>query len=231
MSDLVVAFSGGKDSTALVLRLSELGESFRLLHTATGNELPGVRSHVLRVAAKVGADLIDVKAPTLEELIEEQQCLPNWRMRWCTRMIKIEPCAKWLRQNPEVQLAVGLRADEEGRVGGTYAGNDITYPLREWGWTLPQVEMYVKKSGLCPPLRTDCAVCFYQTLDEWRRLWLNHPKLYAQGEKWEAVTEHTFRSPRRDTWPAGLKDLRLEFEKGRKPRINKRKNMCRVCAM
>lgn len=38
----VVAFSGGKDSTALALRLHELGEAFSLLFTPTGNELPDV---------------------------------------------------------------------------------------------------------------------------------------------------------------------------------------------
>ena len=37
---LIIAFSGGKDSTAMVLRLSELGEDFKLLFTPTGDELP-----------------------------------------------------------------------------------------------------------------------------------------------------------------------------------------------
>lgn len=107
---LVVAFSGGKDSTAMALRLHELGKPFRMIHTATGNELPEVREHVIRVAEETGADLIDLDAPTLEQLITEQQCLPSWRMRWCTRMIKIEPCAEWLRLNQNVRLAVGLRS-------------------------------------------------------------------------------------------------------------------------
>ena len=46
---LVVAFSGGKDSTALALRLAELGQEFSILNTPTGNEPPEVREHVERV--------------------------------------------------------------------------------------------------------------------------------------------------------------------------------------
>jgi predicted PP-loop superfamily ATPase len=42
---LVVAFSGGKDSTALALRLHELEEPFKLLFTPTGDELPELHAH------------------------------------------------------------------------------------------------------------------------------------------------------------------------------------------
>lgn len=41
-----VAFSGGKDSTAMAYLLAEQGEDFELLFTATDNELPGLRAHV-----------------------------------------------------------------------------------------------------------------------------------------------------------------------------------------
>lgn len=230
---LVVAFSGGKDSTAMALRLSEMGADFRLLHTATGNELPGVREHLERVVAATGAELIDLEAPTLEELINEQECLPSWRMRWCTRMIKIEPMARWLHENRGCMLAVGLRADELGRVGGTYDNADagISYPLREWGWNEQRVIEYCSERGYSPPDRTDCAVCFFQTLSEWWTLWKEHPELYAQGEQWEKQIGHTFRSPSRDTQPASMADLRLKFEAGYTPRQTRRKTTCRVCSM
>jgi 3'-phosphoadenosine 5'-phosphosulfate sulfotransferase (PAPS reductase)/FAD synthetase len=228
---LVAAFSGGKDSTAMVLRLHESGESFRLLYTATGNELPEVRDHIQRIASLTGAEFVDLHSPTLEELIDEQQCLPNWRMRWCTRMIKIEPCKEWLESHPEEVLAVGLRADEEGRAGGTYEGAEIIYPMREWNWGLGEVVSYLERREIAVPKRTDCAVCFFQTLEEWRELWLNHPEEYARGEAWEAQIGHTFRSNGRDTWPAGLAELRQEFERGRMPKKATRKVRCRVCDM
>ena len=228
---IVVAFSGGKDSTALTLRLHELGHPIRLIHTATGNELPGVREHVERVARETKAELIDLEAPTLGELIEEQRCLPNFRMRWCTRLIKIEPCAAWLMEHPEIVLAVGLRADEEGRAGGTFEGADLVYPLREWGWGEEQVVTYCATMGFMPPKRTDCAVCFYQTLSEWRALWENHREEFERGIAWEDFTGHTLRSPKRDTWPASLRLLAEEFAKGRTPKPRRRKTGCRICSM
>ena len=55
---------------------------------------------------------------------------------------------------------------------------------------------------------------------------------YAQGEAWEAQTGYTFRSYGRDSWPAALKDLRVEFEKGRVPReTRKDTSQCRVCRL
>lgn len=231
MNNLVVAFSGGKDSTALALRLKEVGKPFRLLNTPTGNELPGVREHIERIADHTGSELVDLKAPTLAELIDEQQALPNWRMRWCTRMIKIEPCAEWLNRNKSAVLAVGLRADEQGRAGGTYAASsEIVYPLREWGWDETRVRAYVSCKGFQPPKRTDCAVCFYQTLYEWHELWINHKRYYEEGIHWEDTIGHTFRSPRRDSWPASLRSLAEEFVAGHIPKPRKRQMMCRVCS-
>lgn len=54
----VVAFSGGKDSTAVALLLHARGEDFDLLFTPTGNELPDLIHHMERVIAKVGKRLI-----------------------------------------------------------------------------------------------------------------------------------------------------------------------------
>lgn len=232
-SRLVVAFSGGKDSTALALRLHELGEPFKLLFTPTGNELPELKAHLDSVVTATGAELLLPSGPSLAKLIEEFDALPNWRQRWCTRLIKIVPCIAYLKANPGTVLAVGLRADEEERVGlyGDFAS--YRYPLREWGWKVGDVHRYCSVRGFTPPKRTDCAVCPYQRLGEWWQLWRDHPESYAQGETWEAKTGHTFRSPSRDTWPASLAELRAEFEKGRIPRgVDRDEELsCRVCRL
>jgi len=228
---MLVAFSGGKDSTALALRLHELGESFALMHTATGNELPGVREHIERVSRACGAPIVDLGAPTLEELIREQQCLPNWRMRWCTRMIKIEPALAFYDSIPGETVCVGLRSDEEGRMGiEADAGVNIRYPLREWGWGVGDVVGYCERMGFAPPARTDCAVCFYQTLREWYDLYREYPEEYQRGIDWEESVGHTFRSPQRDSQPASLADLRVQFDLGYVPKSRRRKIMCRLCA-
>lgn len=229
----VVAFSGGKDSTALVLRLAELGEDFVCLFTPTGDELPDLALHIEQIVARVQRPLVLPPNRGLYHWIDFHQALPNWRMRWCTRQIKIEPCIAYLQQHPGSTLLVGLRADEEARVGlyGDYA--TYRYPMREWGWKLADVWAYLDQQGVSIPERTDCALCYGQRLGEWYRLWKQYPDRYEQGVQFEAKYGHTFRSAQRDSWPAGLKDLRVAFESGRVPRgwDTTGPNACRVCTL
>lgn len=65
----------------MVLRLWELGETFTIVYTPTGNELPGVAEHMAHVCRIVGQPIVRIPAPSLGQLIDEQQCLPSWRMR------------------------------------------------------------------------------------------------------------------------------------------------------
>lgn len=240
----IVAFSGGKDSTALALRMHELGEDFELLFTPTDNELPEVRQHCEAIAARLGKTIIYPEGPKLVPLIRSIGMLPNNRARWCTRKIKIEPCIAWLLKHPGSTLCVGLRADEEEREGlyGPYA--TYRFPLREYGWGIDDVWGYLNQLGIKVPPRTDCAFCYDQRLSDWYWLWKLHPEVWAFGEQLEAETtahrgyECTFRSPMRDTWPASMKGLREEFEKGRVPRgidlqmdLDKRGDACRVCRL
>jgi 3'-phosphoadenosine 5'-phosphosulfate sulfotransferase (PAPS reductase)/FAD synthetase len=230
----LVAFSGGKDSTAMAYRMAELGSEFSLLFTPTGNELPGVAEHVQATAKVLGKPLIVPPGPTLATLIETFGALPNNRQRWCTRMIKIEPCRAYLLANPGSTLCVGLRADEEERQG-MYGGQaSYRFPLREWGWGIGDVLGYLNEKGIAVPPRTDCALCYDQRLGDWKNLLRQYPEEYAKGEALEDATGHTFRSPTRDTWPAGLRAMRLEFERGRKVRGEDddcEKTACRVCRL
>ena len=155
-------------------------------------------------------------------------------------MIKIKPCLDWIRMQPErVTLAVGLRGDEPERQGIYSNDVDTVFPLREWGWDRQRVVGYVRSRGVEVPGRTDCARCYGQRLGEWYRLWMDHPETYADAERQELEIGHTFRSASRDTWPAGLAELRAEFERGRVPRGGRVQlplfsggaSACRVCSL
>jgi 3'-phosphoadenosine 5'-phosphosulfate sulfotransferase (PAPS reductase)/FAD synthetase len=88
----IVAISGGKDSTAMALRLAEIEpRAYEFCITPTGRELPVMLEHWANIEKLLGQPLIRVPAPTLMELILKFKALPNFRMRWCTRMVKIEP--------------------------------------------------------------------------------------------------------------------------------------------
>lgn len=235
----VVALSGGKDSTAMALRLAEVEpRDYTYVCTPTANEPKAMFAHWRHLGDLLGKPIIPVMADTLVGLITKQNALPNFRMRWCTRMLKIEPYAAWLAKQGECTSYVGIRADEPEREGGDYLDiPDIVmdFALRRWGWGLSDVLGYLDKRGIVIPTRTDCQLCFYQRLIEWWELWRDHTVEWMEGERLEAMTGHTFRSPGRDTWPASMVELRKRFEAGDIPKETRRDALgqlkCRVCRL
>lgn len=258
-SDLrhIVALSGGKDSTAMALRLAEIEpRDYVYVCTPTGNEMPEMIAHWRRLSDLLGKPILPVTSgKSLQGQIRRYAMLPNHGARWCTRELKLEPYYRWLAEQKPCVSYVGLRADEDGRPGMILPEPDgvtMRFPMREWGWHLADVLAYLEQRNVKVPARTDCAACYHQTLGEWWRLWKIHPELYAEAEALEAwVSEqrgrpYTFRNPSRDTWPAGLANLRRQFEAGRVPpgtvtqediflggirRPTMRAGACRVCAL
>ena len=230
----VVGLSGGKDSTALALRLAEVEpREYEYICNETGNELPEMQAHWARLEDMLGRPIVRVRYKTdLTGAIRQMHMLPSVFGRWCTRVLKIEPTIEYMTALPSGSvLYVGLRADEEERKG--LFGEDITvrFPMREWNWKEADVWRYLDQRGVCIPKRTDCAWCPYQRLGEWRDLYQQHPALYAEGVAMETEVGATFRSPGRDTWPAGLAELAREFDNGRPLRQYKRNPSCRVCSL
>lgn len=233
----VVGLSGGKDSTCLALALAELEpREYEYICTPTGDELPELFTHLEKVEKMLGAPIKRLgTGETLEQLIDRMQMLPNFRARWCTRILKIEPTIEYMATlAPGSTLYVGLRADEEERRG--IYGEDITirFPFREWGWGLPQVQHYLKTSGVTIPRRTDCGFCFFQRIVEWYVLWRDHRDVFERGVTIEKRLGHTLRTPGRDTWPVDLEGMGKAFASGRKiPSLEKYEEggVCRVCTL
>jgi 3'-phosphoadenosine 5'-phosphosulfate sulfotransferase (PAPS reductase)/FAD synthetase len=238
----IVGVSGGKDSTAMILRLREVEPHTRIIPvcTPTGDEPDEWFEHMNRVSDLIGMKIKPVVHPLgLNGLIDAEKCIPSWRMRFCTKKLKIEPFANYLASWAPCVSCVGLRADEEGREGGDYGhipGVTMRFPLREWGWGVTEVYEYLAARGVTIPDRTDCDRCFFQTLYEWYLLWANKPAKYAHAEAQEARIGHTFRSPQRDTQPTGLRELREKFESGYVPKDRRRRDamkgmQCRACTL
>lgn len=224
----------------MALRLVEMEPDtpYEFICTPTKNELPEMTTHWNHLEELLGQPLVRINSGlSLIGIIASQKTIPNWRMRFCTRMLKLEPFQTYMMEAMPCTSYVGIRADEvEDREGVKDWGDErITprFPLVEWGWGLGDVMWYLEKREVVIPKRTDCALCFFQTLGEWHTLWLEHPNLYEQGVIIESYLKHTFRSAQRDSHPAALKDLRAEFEGGYIPKVQTMKDrpmMCSVCA-
>ena len=234
------AISGGKDSVAMAVLLKEQHPeiAYQWVCTPTGNEPPEWFDHMRSLRDLIGP-IIPVVGGTLDGLIRQWKALPNWRQRWCTRVLKIEPFAGYLMSQAPARFYVGLRADEAVREGGDYQqvpNVEMVFPLREAGMSLSDVVAFLFDRGIVIPERTDCMLCFFQQLIEWWQLWKTKPEAYALGEEYEELTGHTFRSDERDTWPASLKELRGEFERGHIPSRGRQLDLfkgmqCRVCRL
>ena len=213
----IVAISGGKDSTAMALRLKEVEPSKDFIYfiTPTGDELPPMLAHWEKLEQLLGQSFTRVSNRSLDFWIEHFKALPNFRQRWCTRLLKIEPAIAFVKRNQPAILYVGLRADEEERKGIYSEDVQCCFPLREWGWGIREVYRYLDLKNIKIPARTDCARCYGQRVLEWKRLWRNYPEIYAQAEEQEISLGKTFRTPGKDNWPTSLTDIRKEFESGR----------------
>lgn len=244
----IVALSGGKDSTAMAIALARFEPAdYTYVCTPTGDELPSMIEHWARLETILGKPIIRLEGRTLMGLIVEQKALPNHTARWCTRILKLQSYYDWLGARGPVISHVGLRADEESRPGMIFPDTnsvEMDFPMRRWGWVLDDVMTFLASEGIVVPDRSDCALCFWQKLGEWYQLWQEHPERYDRGVQLEEYVSaargkpYTFRSPQRDTWPASLKDLRAEFEKGRVPTVslrimdkNRQVGACRVCTL
>jgi hypothetical protein len=229
----------------MALRLQEVEpRGYQFCVTPTGRELPPMTEHWKRLECLLGQPLVRVPAPTLLDLIKKYRALPNWRMRWCTRQVKIEPFQQHALANLPATCYVGIRADEVAeREGSDHTGLDGVqqdFPLVRRGWSLSHVKDYLRRLNIVIPPRGDCDWCFFQQLAEWWRLWHDWPEQWMEGEAVEEWTGHTFRSDKRDTWPASMKGLREMFEKGFVPKgadqthlpfdIAERPAMCAWCA-
>jgi 3'-phosphoadenosine 5'-phosphosulfate sulfotransferase (PAPS reductase)/FAD synthetase len=236
----VVGLSGGKDSTAMALRLAEVEpRDYEFICNRTGNELQVLDDHLGRLEELLGKPIKYVgTGDDLYGLIGKIKMLPNFQARFCTRILKIEPTIEYFESLPPGStLYVGLRADEDERKGLYGEDLQVDFPFRRWGWGIDRVWSYLKERGVNVPNRTDCDVCPYQRLGEWYALWKNHPLRYFRGVAWEHRLGHTFRSPQRDTWPASLAELAHEFAKGRVPKNSDKAleefggQQCRVCRL
>lgn len=231
------AISGGKDSVAMAVLLTETRPEIRFewVCTPTGNEPPEWFAHMRALRDRIGPIKPIMVEGGLAGLVKKWNALPNWRQRWCTRVLKIEPFAAYLMEQSPARFYVGLRADEDEREGGDYQdvpNVEMIFPLREAGMNKADVIAFNDARGIIIPRRTDCMLCFFQRLIEWFELWRDNLPAYLEGEAWEASTGYTFRSPGRDTQPTALRDLRAKFETGWIPRDTRdpiKEMQCRVC--
>lgn len=228
----VASLSGGKDSTAMVLRLIE--EKYPLdlvLFCDTGLEFPQMYEHIEKLEKVIPVPLVKLKADHSFEyyLLEHQHqrrnpqnplahnigySWPDARYRWCTSVLKIRVIDKYLRdlkKKYEVIQYIGIATDERERI------REHRYPLVEWGMTEQDCLEYCYAKGYdwgglySIFRRVSCWCCPLQPLDELRQLRKQFPDLWNTLLEWQSKTWRKFKAD----YTVQELDIRFQFEEER----------------
>jgi len=197
MGQVIVPVSGGWDSAITWLfvagyirdgLISFADNEAVAVFTDPGREHPLTYAMLDTLDALTERPIIRLYGPTWEEALEAHAWfLPYWRARWCTPMFKIKPFQAWIG-GEEVVSYVGLRADEEERVGYLGdRGNNITprYPLREMGICFEDRERIAREIGLPPSGPWSCDCCPFKN----HILWVDLIEQFPERAEWCAWVE------------------------------------------
>jgi len=191
----IVAFSGGKDSTAMLFRMIELKMPIdRVVFANTTLEFSEMYSFIKKVNQRlkeqIGIEITEVRPKKRWEDMfwgkvtrgKRKGLTRGWPLAafhgWCCRDFKVLP-QRDFAPNKGNTVYLGIAADE----GRTQKETGFRYPLKEWGWTEKDCLEYTKKIDLYNPLyddfrRTGCWLCPKQPIRSLRVLYTKYPNLW-----------------------------------------------------
>lgn len=214
----IACFSGGKDSTAMVLRLIEEKKPLNyVLHCDTGLDFPEIQETVRKIKMMVeanGIDFVTLKAERdfeywcFEHLYTDRSGVERkgygfarGRSRWCTKSLKNELIRKFKKSlGSDCIEYVGLASDEQYRL--LRKSNKVLtkkYPLVDWGMTEKDCLQYCYDrgfdfGGLYQYFdRISCWCCPLQSLSDLRNLYHHFPELWKKLEDWQQRTDVPFK--------------------------------------
>lgn len=211
----VVSFSGGKDSTAMLLHMLELGMQVdEIIFCDTYMEFPEMIEHVNKVEKYIGRPITRLRAehsfewhmfeqPHLKHPEMKGRLYPGPNNRWCTFYMKtyvIDKHLRELRKEFDLVQYIGIAADEQRRV------REKNYPLVEWGWTEKDCLEYCYDRGFTWGglyeifSRVSCWCCPLQSLPKIKALHDNFPQLWEKLREYERRGSGVLYRGRPRTW-------------------------------
>lgn len=223
----IVSFSGGKDSTAMLLKLIEQGKRIdEIIFIDTGVEFPEMYEHIQKVEEMIHLPITKLKADNdfeyylLEHIKtrgknkgQKGYSFPDFRNRWCTQLLKKNVINKYLKRYKgyEVVEYHGIAFDEREREGRNKE-KTVIYPLIELEMAEKDCLNYCYSkgftwSGLYNKFdRVSCWCCPLARLSELKVIYKDYPELWDKLKTWEKLTYRTFRHK------TTIEELELKFK-------------------
>lgn len=217
----IASFSGGKDSTAMVLRLIELGSPLNeVINVDTGMEFPAMYTHIEKIKKIIeshGIKYTTLKSQhsfeyyLLEHEFTDSQGKKHkgysWtrnKCRWCTAFLKtviVRRYNKTLRATYDIYEYIGLAKDEEKRLQRKSNQNSHhIHPLADWGWTEQDALDYCKEKGYTWGglydlfSRVSCWCCPLQRMGELKKLYMYFPDLWQKLKEMDSKTDMPYKA-------------------------------------
>lgn len=239
---IVVSFSGGKDSTAMLLRMIDLNEHIdEVVCCDTYKEFPAMYRHIELVKTLVenaGIKFTMLKSDKSFDyyMFEHNPKRKNpelvglqglsWagsRSRWCTSKLKIDIINRYfsdLRKQYDLVQCIGIAVDEGYRLERENNKDyNKRFPLVEWGWSEQDALNYCYElgydwEGLYELFdRVSCWCCPLQPLSELRILYERFPELWKELKDMDRRTWRKFRAD----YSVEELEVRFELEKEFEP--------------
>ena len=228
----IVSFSGGKDSTAMLLRLLEEGRPVDdIVFCDTTAEFPQMYEHIAQVEKYIGRKITILKPEHNFEymMLEYEQKKgknkgqkgygwANARARWCTAYFKREQINRYLKKmEDDVAQYIGVAADEIIRTHNNKDGRTLIYPLVEWGMTEKDCLQYCYDRGFTwgglyeKFTRLSCYLCPFGTMNNLRTLRKYFPDLWQHMKELDEKCIKQIGYPFRPN--CSIADLDARFER------------------
>lgn len=228
----VVSFSGGKDSTAMLLMMIEKNMPVDdIIFCDTGMEFPALYRHITQVEAYINRKITVIRSDkSYAYFLGEHVKLkgkhkgkrgyghPDFQNRWCTAHLKRDVFMRYRSRHSSIVEYHGIAADEAHRTTKNQRKRRIgriEHPLVKWGVTGKQALAYCQKRGFSWDghynlfSRAGCWCCPLARISELRTLYKLYPALWA---RLRALDKLSFRKFRKDYTVAEL-EKKFETEK------------------
>jgi len=202
----IVSLSGGKDSTAMLLRMIELNMPIdKIVFCDTGLEFPEMYDYLKKLEKYIGRKITYIKGKnswhdwfygrfTRGKFKGRVRGFPyTTQPCWALRELKLSP---WQQNGYDKDyIYLGIAADEDRKLRKQ---SNYKYPLRDWNWSEKDCLNYLKEKNILNPLykkfkRLGCWCCPKQPHSALKIIYEDYPELWKKLKIMEKDSPHGFK--------------------------------------